>query len=55
VVKIPFNLDIHNLIDDLRNFSWEASEILLYYSKMLKEEENKRRRRSSNICRSKSK
>ena len=42
VVKIPFNLDIHNLIDDLRNFSWEAAEILLYYSKMLKEEENKR-------------
>ena len=41
MVKIPFNLDIHNLIDDLRNFSWEASEILLYYSKMLKNEENK--------------
>jgi len=41
VAKIPFNLDIHNLIDDLRNFSWEASEILLYYSKMLKNEENK--------------
>ena len=41
MVKIPFNLDIHNLIDDLRNFSWKASEILLFYSKMLKEEENK--------------
>ena len=41
MAKIPFNLDIHNLIDDLRNFSWEASEILLYYSKMLKNEENK--------------
>ena len=42
MVKIPINLDIHNLIDDLRNFSWEASEILLYYSKMLKDEENKK-------------
>ena len=41
MVKIPFNLDIHNLIDDLRNFSWKASEIFLYYSKMIKEEENK--------------
>ena len=41
MVKIPFNLDIYNLIDDLRNFSWEASEILLYYSKMLKEKKNK--------------
>ena len=39
MVKIPVNLDIHNLIDDLRNFSWKASEILLYYSKMLKDEE----------------
>ena len=42
MVRIPFNLDIHNLIDDLRNFSWKASEILIYYSKMLKEEENKK-------------
>ena len=39
MIRIPFNLDIHNLIDDLRNFSWKASEILLYYSKMLKDEE----------------
>ena len=43
MAKIPFNLDIHNLIDDLRKFSWEASEILLYYSKMLKEEDNKKK------------
>ena len=42
MVKIPFNLDIHNLIDDLRNFSWEVSEILLFYSKMLKDEVNKK-------------
>ena len=43
MVTIPFNLDIHNLIDDLRNFSWNASEILLYYSKILKEGENKKK------------
>ena len=43
MVKIPFGLDIHNLIDDLRNFSWEASKILLYYSKELKLQGNKKR------------
>ena len=40
--KIPFDLDINDLIDDLRNFSWEAAEILFYYSGMLKEGKNKR-------------
>jgi len=39
VVKIPFDLDIHNLIDDLKNFSWEASETLLYYANLLKNTE----------------
>ncbi|MDC3031253.1 3'(2'),5'-bisphosphate nucleotidase CysQ [Prochlorococcus sp. AH-716-P08] len=43
MVKIPFGLDIHNLIDDLRNISWEASKILLYYSKELKLQGNKKR------------
>ena len=41
MIKIPFGLNIHNLIDDLRNFSWEAAEILLYYSSSLKSSENK--------------
>ena len=36
MIKIPIGLNIHNLIDDLRNFSWEAAEILLYYSNRLK-------------------
>ena len=41
--KIPKSLDKHNLIDDLRNFSWEASEILVYYSKLIKNsDENKK-------------
>ena len=43
MVKIPFGLDIHNLIDDLRNISWEASKILLYYSRELKFQGNKKR------------
>ena len=36
MVKLPDGIDINNLIDDLRIFSWEASDILLYYSKILK-------------------
>ena len=34
--KLPIGVDINNLIDDLRFFSWEASDILLQYSKILK-------------------
>ena len=34
--KLPIGVDINNLIDDLRVFSWEASDILLHYSKKLK-------------------
>ncbi len=41
MVKIPISFDIHNLIDDLRNISWEAADILLYYSKILKYSESK--------------
>ena len=40
MVEIPFELNINNLIDDLRTISWEASEILLHYSSMLKEGRN---------------
>lgn len=36
MIKLPPGIDINNLIADLRNFSWEASDILLYYSKILK-------------------
>ena len=35
--KLPTGVDINNLIDDLRILSWEAADILLYYSKMLKD------------------
>ena len=34
--KLPINVDIYHLIDDLRSFSWRASDILLNYSKILK-------------------
>jgi len=39
VLKLPIGVDISNLIDDLRVFSWEASDILLHYSKKLKNQE----------------
>ena len=41
MISLPQGVDINNLIDDLRIFSWEASEILLYYSKMLRNEDSK--------------
>ena len=34
--KLPIGVDISNLIDDLRVFSWEASDVLLHYSKLMK-------------------
>ena len=34
--KLPIGVDIDNLIDDLRVLSWEAAEILIYYSQSLK-------------------
>ncbi len=41
MTKLPVGVDINNLIDDLRFFSWEAAEILLYYSKELRNSNNK--------------
>tara|TARA_B100001989_G_C24531433_1_gene461870 strand:+ start:800 stop:1708 length:909 start_codon:yes stop_codon:yes gene_type:complete len=35
VVKLPDGVDINNLIDDLRIFSWEAADILLHYSQVI--------------------
>ena len=42
MIKLPSNLDINNLIDDLRLLSWEASDTLLYYSKLLKDSNYKK-------------
>ena len=46
MIKLPSGLEIKNLLNDLRIFSWEAAEILLYYSQILKDSNNK-----SNILR----
>ena len=39
MVKLPVGVDINNLIDDLRIFSWEASDILLTYSDVIQNSE----------------
>ena len=40
MIKLPIGVDINNLIDDLRIFSWEAADTLIFYSKMLKDSNN---------------
>ena len=40
MIKLPIGVDINNLIDDLRIFSWEAADTLIFYSKILKETSN---------------
>ena len=37
MIKLPSGVEINSLIDDLRIFSWEAADVLLYYSKILKD------------------
>ena len=41
MLKLPSGIKVDNLINDLRIFSWEASEIFHYYSQILKETKNK--------------
>ena len=41
MVKLPEGVDINNLIDDLRIYSWEAGDILLKYSQILKKSDYK--------------
>ena len=41
MVKLPLGVDIHNLIDDLRIFSWEAADILIHYSQTTQKLVNK--------------
>ena len=41
MLKLPSGIKVDNLINDLRMFSWEASEIFHYYSQILKETKNK--------------
>ena len=37
MVNLPSGIDIQELINDVRILSWEASNLLLYYSKILKD------------------
>ena len=39
MIKLPIGVNIYNLIDDLRIWSWEAADILIYYSKIIKDPE----------------
>ena len=41
MAKLPLGVDINHLIDNLRIFSWQAAEILIYYSKILKDSTEK--------------
>ena len=41
MIKLPLGLDLINLINDLKLFSWEASETLLYYSQILRDSNDK--------------
>ena len=41
MIKLPSGVDISNLIDDIRIFSWQAADILLYYSKLLEDSDEK--------------
>ena len=42
MIKLPSGVDINHLIDDMRNISWQAADILLYYSKMLENSDYKK-------------
>ncbi len=42
MIKLPSDVDINHLIDDIRIFSWQAADILLYYSRLLENSDDKR-------------
>ena len=41
MINLPSGVNKNELIDDLRIFSWEASEIMLYYAQILKDSDYK--------------
>ena len=41
MINLPFDISIDSLIDDLKDLSWEACDILLYYSQILRDPYNK--------------
>ena len=42
MIKLPSGVNINNLIDDIRIYSWQAADILLYYSKLLEDSDHKK-------------
>ena len=42
MTKLPPGVDINNLIDDIKILSWQAADILLYYSKLLEDSNDKK-------------
>ena len=41
MIKLPSGVDVNKLIDDLRNLSWEAADILLSYSNIIRSSDKK--------------
>ncbi|MBO8240469.1 3'(2'),5'-bisphosphate nucleotidase CysQ [Prochlorococcus marinus XMU1412] len=41
MIKLPNGVNVNNLIDDLKNLSWEVADILLTYSDIIKKSEKK--------------
>ena len=41
MIELPTGVEINTLIDDLKRFSWEASEVLLHYAQILRNSNNK--------------
>ena len=41
MIKLPNEVNVNNLIDDLKNLSWQAADILLTYSDIIKNSEKK--------------
>ena len=41
-MDLPLGIDINYLINDLRDFSWEAADLLLYYSNQFRNEKQKK-------------
>ena len=41
MIKLPFGVDVDNLIEDLREFSWKAADILFSYSNLIRNSDQK--------------
>ena len=41
MIKLPNGVNVNNLLDDLKNLSWQAADILLTYSDIIKNSEKK--------------